>query len=57
MAKNHGSLIGIETKIEYNPILEELGALYESWKRSGINWMQTEKLSESELEKRSNEKV
>ncbi|GGA32193.1 hypothetical protein [Okeania sp. KiyG1] len=52
MAKSHGSLTGIEAKIEYHPAFEELGALYESWKRSAVNWMQTEKLSESELEKR-----
>ncbi|WP_143438531.1 hypothetical protein [Hydrocoleum sp. CS-953] len=52
MAKSHGSLRGIETKIEYHPIFEELGALYESWKRSALNWMQAEKLSESEVEKR-----
>ncbi|NEO57012.1 MAG: IS200/IS605 family element transposase accessory protein TnpB [Okeania sp. SIO3B5] len=52
MVKSHGSLTGIEAKIEYHPAFEELGALYESWKRSAVNWMQTEKLSESELEKR-----
>ncbi|MDY7009123.1 MAG: transposase, partial [Cyanobacteriota bacterium] len=52
MANFHGSLTGIEAKIEYHPVFEELGALYESWKRSAINWMQTEKLSESDLEKR-----
>ncbi len=52
MAKSHGSLRGIEAKIEYHPVFEELGALYESWKRSAVNWMQTEKLSESEVEKR-----
>jgi len=52
MAKSHGSLRGIETKIEYHPIFEELGALYESWKRSAVNWMQAEKLSKSEVEKR-----
>ncbi|NEO52550.1 MAG: IS200/IS605 family element transposase accessory protein TnpB [Okeania sp. SIO3B5] len=52
MAKSHGSLTGIEAKIEYHPANTELGALYESWKRSAVNWMQTEKLSESELEKR-----
>ncbi|NEQ74011.1 MAG: IS200/IS605 family element transposase accessory protein TnpB [Okeania sp. SIO2C9] len=52
MAKSHGSLIGIEAKIEYHPVFEELGALYESWKRSAVNWIQTEKLSESEVEKR-----
>ncbi|NEP80542.1 MAG: hypothetical protein F6K39_21655 [Okeania sp. SIO3B3] len=57
MTKSHGSLTGIEALIEYHPVFEELGALYESWKRSAVNWMQTEKLSESELEKRSNEKV
>ncbi len=52
MAKSHGSLTGIEAKIEYHPVFEELGELYESWKRSAVNWMQTEKLSESEVEKR-----
>ncbi|NEP83897.1 MAG: hypothetical protein F6K39_40705 [Okeania sp. SIO3B3] len=52
MAKSHGSLRGIEAKIEYHPAFEELGTLYESWKRSAINWMQTEKLSESLVEKR-----
>ncbi|MDY7008926.1 MAG: hypothetical protein SWX82_34715 [Cyanobacteriota bacterium] len=52
MAKSHGSLTGIEAKIEYHPVFEELEGLYESWKRSAVNWMQTEKLSESELEKR-----
>ncbi len=52
MAKSHGSLRGIEAKIEYHPVFEELGALYESWKRSALNWMQTEKLPESVVEKR-----
>ncbi|GGA23655.1 hypothetical protein [Okeania sp. KiyG1] len=52
MVKSHGSLTGIEAKIEYHPAFEELGALYESWKRSAVNWMQTEKLSESSVEKR-----
>ncbi|RQH42328.1 transposase [Okeania hirsuta] len=52
MAKSHGSLTGIEAKIEYHPVFEELGKLYESWKRSAVNWIQTEKLSESEVEKR-----
>ncbi|NER05116.1 MAG: transposase [Okeania sp. SIO3C4] len=51
MAKSHGSLTGIEAKIEYHPVFEELGELYESWKRSAVNWMQTEKLSESFVEK------
>ncbi|NET43032.1 hypothetical protein [Okeania sp. SIO2B3] len=51
MGKSHGSLTGVETKIEYHPAFEELGTLYESWKRSGVNWMQTEKLSESSVEK------
>ncbi|NES68460.1 MAG: transposase, partial [Okeania sp. SIO2D1] len=36
----------------YHPVFEELGALYESWKRSAVNWMQTEKLSDSVVEKR-----
>ncbi|NET42450.1 hypothetical protein [Okeania sp. SIO2B3] len=27
MAKSHGSLTGIEAKIEYYPVFEELGAL------------------------------
>ncbi|NET44330.1 hypothetical protein [Okeania sp. SIO2B3] len=52
MAKFNGALTGIEAKIEYHAVFEELGALYESWKRSAVNWMQTEKLSESEVEKR-----
>ncbi|NEO58888.1 MAG: hypothetical protein F6K54_41195 [Okeania sp. SIO3B5] len=51
MVKSHGSLTGIEAKIEYHPANMELGALYESWKRSAINWVQTQKLSESEVEK------
>ncbi|GFZ98210.1 hypothetical protein CYANOKiyG1_09410 [Okeania sp. KiyG1] len=57
MAKSHGSLTGIEAKIEYHPVFEELGALYESWKRSAVNWMQTEKLSQVRTRKASNETV
>ena len=57
MAKSHSSLTGIEAKIEYHPANTELGALYECWKRSAVNWMQTEKLSESELEKRLMKKL
>ncbi|NET27976.1 hypothetical protein [Okeania sp. SIO1I7] len=56
MGKSHGFLTGIEAKIEYHPAFEELGALYESWKRSGVNWMQTEKLPESSVEKRLQKK-
>ncbi|NEP04005.1 MAG: hypothetical protein F6K25_31430 [Okeania sp. SIO2G4] len=52
MAKSHGSLTGIEAKIEYHPVFEELGELYESWQRSAVNWMQTENLSDSVVEKR-----
>ncbi|NEO58471.1 MAG: hypothetical protein F6K54_38730 [Okeania sp. SIO3B5] len=52
MVKSHGSLTGIEAKIEYHRVFEELRALYESWKCSAINWMQTEKLLDPSVEKR-----
>lgn len=51
MAKNHGLQVGIEVKIEDNPIFEDLGSAYESWRRSALNWLQSG-LSEEEAEKR-----
>lgn len=51
MKKNHGLSIGIESKIEYNPILEAIGISYESWRRTAINWLQ-KGLTEIEVEKR-----
>lgn len=51
MAKNHGLQIGIEAKIEYHPIFEDLGSAYESWRRSAFTLLQSG-LSEEEIEKR-----
>ena len=51
MAKRHGSQVGIEAQIEYHPALEKLGVLYESWRRTALNWLQSG-LSENEVEKR-----
>lgn len=51
MSKKHGLQVGIEAKIEYHQLLEDLGTSYESWRRSAINWMQSG-LSEEEVEKR-----
>lgn len=51
MGKHHGSQVGIEAQIKSAPILEKLGFLYESWRRTAINWMQTG-LTENEVEKR-----
>ena len=45
-----GLQIGIEAKIEYNPILEVLGNKYESIRRTGLNDMQRG-MSENEIEK------
>ena len=52
MIKSHSSLRGIEAKIEDHPLFQELGAFYKSGKLSALNWMETEKLSDSEVEKR-----
>ena len=35
-----GTRVGIEAKIEYNPICDILGNRYESMRRSGLNDMQ-----------------
>ncbi len=45
-----GLQIGIEAKIEYNPILDVLGDKYESIRRTGLNDMQRG-MSENEIEK------
>ena len=45
-----GLRIGIEAKIEYNPILDVLGNQYESIRRTGLNDMQGG-MSEDEIEK------
>ncbi len=45
-----GLRVGIEAKIENNPILDILGDKYESLRRTGLNDMQRE-MSESEIEK------
>ena len=50
MARRHGSQVGIEAKIEAHPSLEILGAEYESWKRTALNWLQSG-LTEDEVEK------
>lgn len=51
MAKLHGFQVGIEAKIEYHPALEDLGACYESWRRTAVNWLQ-KGMSEEDVEKR-----
>ena len=48
--KNSGLRVGIEAKIEYNPILDILGNRYESIRRAGLNDMQ-KGMSEDEIEK------
>ncbi len=48
--QNSGLRIGIETKIEYNPILDLLGDQYERLRRTGLNDMQ-KGMSEDEIEK------
>ena len=48
--KNQGLRVGIEAKIEYNPILDILGNQYESIRRTGLNDMQ-KGMSEDEIEK------
>ncbi|MDJ0743837.1 MAG: hypothetical protein QNJ32_10800 [Xenococcaceae cyanobacterium MO_167.B27] len=47
---NKGLRVGIETKIEYNPIFDVLGERYESIRRTGLNDMQ-KGMSENEIEK------
>ncbi|MDJ0718775.1 MAG: hypothetical protein QNJ54_31875 [Prochloraceae cyanobacterium] len=47
---NKGLRVGIEAKIEYNPILDVLGNHYESMRRSGLNDMQ-KGMSETLIEK------
>lgn len=51
MSKKHGQQIGIEAKIEYHPIFEDLGTAYESWRRTALNWLQSS-LDETQVEKR-----
>ncbi len=48
--QNSGFRVGIEAKIEYNPILDILGNHYESIRRTGLNDMQ-KGMSEDEIEK------
>ena len=45
-----GLRVGIEAKIEYNPILDILGNQYERLRRTGLNDMQ-KGMSEDEIEK------
>ena len=45
-----GQRVGIEAKIEYNPILDVLGDKYESMRRTGLNDMQRG-ISENEIDK------
>ncbi len=47
---NKGLRVGIEAKIEYNPILDVLGDKYESIRRTGLNDMQ-HGMSENQIEK------
>lgn len=49
--KNQGLRIGIETKIEYSPVLDVLGDAYESMRRTGLSRMQSG-WSEDDIEKR-----
>lgn len=51
MTKNHGLQVGVESKIEYHAVLEDLGSAYEQWRRTAVNWMQ-KGLTEDEVEKR-----
>lgn len=51
MARRHGSQVGIEAKMEDHPALEILGAQYESWRRTALNWLQSG-LTEEQVEKR-----
>lgn len=51
MSKCHGSQVGIEAKIESTPALEKLGFLYESWRRTAVNWVNSG-LTENDVEKR-----
>lgn len=49
--KKHGLQIGVESKIEYHAIFEDLGSAYETWRRTAVNWMQSG-LTEDDAEKR-----
>lgn len=51
MSARHGQQIGIEAKIEYHALFEDLGTSYESWRRTALNWLQSG-LSETDVEKR-----
>ncbi|MBR8826675.1 MAG: hypothetical protein DSM107014_02015 [Gomphosphaeria aponina SAG 52.96 = DSM 107014] len=46
-----GAQIGIEAKLVYHPVLDVIGELYESMRRTAINWLQ-QGLTESKVEKR-----
>lgn len=49
--KTRGQLVGIEAKIEYAIILDDLGFFYESHRRTAVNWLQSG-LKERQVEKR-----
>ncbi len=51
MAQSHGLQVGIEAKIDAHPALEEIGSFYEQWRRTAVNWLQSE-LTEDQVEKR-----
>jgi len=51
MAKNHGLQVGIEAKIKYHAAFEDIGFLYEQWRRTAANWLQSG-LNEDQVEKR-----
>lgn len=49
-SSSKGLQIGIEAKIDYTPLLDLIGARYESMRRSGLNDLQ-KGMSEDEIEK------
>lgn len=49
--KTKGQLVGIEAKIEYSSVLDDIGFFYESHRRTAVNWLQSG-LEESQVEKR-----
>ncbi len=48
--KSKGQLVGIEAKIEYSTVLDDLGFFYESYRRTALNWLQSGK-TETEVKK------